>query len=258
MGLARNVIAGGYGRSIAMEDVFAAITPKASGPLGKLPVLGSLRGDVQTISMVGLQAIMAKNFKATADSSCTSTNPDETPANLLLTCAGGVAHKGVDNLLTSDGGTTVWSPFTPVSGKALCYEARVKVSAIGDTAFCIGFCKNPAAAVLNGSDVPSFTDGIWFSKSLTTGDLSLTMRKSSTDTVTPLGVALSNDSYLTVGFAINGVNSVEWYAGTKKSKITVMTNLPAGVQMTLFNAMHITGTTSRTGRILRQSVWQVA
>jgi len=251
-----NVIAGQFGNTKS-PDVFNAETPVTSKSLGRLQVLGALKGNVIGLTMLNLANMKASAYKTAVDTSCTITFPSETPPTILLTLAGGVAHKGVDAQFSNDGGTNVYSPFKATATLPIHFETRVKLAAVIDTAFLIGLIKTSASALLDGSDDAAITDGIYFVKSKTTGALSLIVVKASSATITALGVSMVADTYIDMGFRVNGTGSIDYWAGTVKGKITTMTNLTAE-QLTVAFAAHITGTTSRAGRIARLSAFQKA
>ena len=254
-----NVIAGQFGNTKS-PDVFNAETPVTSKSLGRLQVLGALKGNVIGLTMLNLANMKASAYKTAVDTSCTITFPSETPPTILLTIDKGTAHKGVDAQFSNDGGTNVYSPFKALATLPIHFETRVKLSSITDTAFLIGLIKTSASALLDGSDDSAVTDGIYFTKSKTTGALSLVIMKASTATTISLGVSMVADTYIDLGFRINGVGSIDYWAGSVKGKATTMTYLTSE-QLTVAYAYHITatnGVANRTGRIARLSAFQKA
>jgi hypothetical protein len=125
----------------------------------------------------------------------------------------------------------VGESFLIATGKEAYFKARFKVSDATQSDFVIGLQITDATPL-------AVTDGIYFRKDDGDALLDFVVIKDSTAT-TATGIAtVVSDTYLTVGFYFNGVDEIQYFAGTNSLNPTllgksVITNLPNDEELTV-------------------------
>tara|TARA_R110000868_G_scaffold88513_1_gene246762 strand:+ start:378 stop:1073 length:696 start_codon:yes stop_codon:yes gene_type:complete len=125
----------------------------------------------------------------------------------------------------------VGESFLIATGKEAYFKARFKVSDAIQSDFVIGLQITDATPL-------AVTDGIYFRKDDGDAFLDFVVMKNSTATTASAIYTVVNDTYLTVGFYFNGVNEIQYFAGTNSLNPTllgksVITNLPNNEELTI-------------------------
>ena len=114
--------------------------------------------------------------------------------------------------------------------KALFYEVRVKLVDITQSDAFVGLCITDADIHDSGVGVPEATDYIGFAKDDGDAYWDFVSAKNSTETAKAAAATGVNDTYIILGFYIDGVSKAHsWINGVKGPVIT--TNLPDDEQL---------------------------
>ena len=110
------------------------------------------------------------------------------------------------------------------SGKELFFKTRFKVSDATDSDLVIGLQITDATPL-------AVTDGVYFRKDDGDANLDFVVVKDSTATTSTAITTLSDDTYITIGFYYDGIDKIEYFAGSDSvSPVylgkSVVTNLP--------------------------------
>jgi len=110
------------------------------------------------------------------------------------------------------------------SGKELFFKTRFKVSDATDSDLVIGLQITDATPL-------AVTDGVYFRKDDGDANLDFVVVKDSTATTSAAITTLSDDTYITIGFYYDGIDKIEYFAGSDSvSPVylgkSVVTNLP--------------------------------
>jgi len=125
----------------------------------------------------------------------------------------------------------VGESFLMAAGKPAFFKARLKVSDATQSDFVIGL-------QITDTTPLAVTDGIFFRKDDGDAFLDFVVMKNSAAT-TATGIAtVADDTYLTVGFYYDGIDKIEYFAGTDSKNPTflgrsVTTNLPDDEELTI-------------------------
>lgn len=117
------------------------------------------------------------------------------------------------------------------SGKELFFKARFKVSDATQSDLVIGL-------QITDTTPLAVTDGVYFRKDDGDTNLDFVVVKNSTATTATAIRTIANDTYITVGFYYNGVDSIQYFAGTDAVSPTylgksALTNLPDDEELTV-------------------------
>lgn len=153
---------------------------------------------------------------------------DEDGGVLLVDSAGNNA---------ADDGVNVQLPnctFKPLAGRTIRFEARCKFndnSALTGQ-FAIGLCKPGITAIIAAGAIEDTADkALWFHHGASTADkMSVITAKTSAEDIDADKATTVDDTYIKLGFVINGVTSIEWYAdGVLVHTSSVLANIPNAV-----------------------------
>lgn len=121
--------------------------------------------------------------------------------------------------------------FKFTAGKELFFKARFKVSDATQSDLIIGL-------QITDTTPLSVTDGVYFRKDDGDANLDFVVVKNSTATTATAITTLTNATYITVGFFYNGIDSIQYFAGTDAvSPVylgkSAVTNLPDDEELTV-------------------------
>lgn len=145
------------------------------------------------------------------------------PAGLLT-----LTNDAEDN--DSDQIQWIGEPFKLAANKSLWFEARLKVSDATQSDLICGLC------ITDTTLIGGMTDGIYFRKDDGDANIDFVTEKDSTATSTDTGVDLVDDTYIRLGFLVDGTSSATPYInGIAKTAQT--TNLPDDEDLTFSLAL---------------------
>jgi hypothetical protein len=116
------------------------------------------------------------------------------------------------------------------SGKALFFEARLKVSDATQSDVVIGLQITDATPL----DV---SDGVFFIKADGSTSVSLLVEKNGTATTTSSVATMANDTFISLGFYYDGASSIQYFVNGVVKGTSVTTNLPDDEDMTVSIAL---------------------
>lgn len=121
--------------------------------------------------------------------------------------------------------------FKFVAGKELFFKARFAVSDATQSDLVIGL-------QITDTTPLAVTDGVYFRKDDGDANLDFVVIKNSTATTASAITTLANATYITVGFHYDGIDKIEYFAGTDAVSPTylgksVVTNLPDDEELAL-------------------------
>jgi hypothetical protein len=125
----------------------------------------------------------------------------------------------------------VGESFLMQAGKPAFFKARLKVSDAVESDFVIGL-------QITDTTPLAVSDGIYFRKDDGDALLDFVVIKDSTDTSATGIITVVNDTYLTVAFYYDGVDKIDYYAGTDSNNPSwlgrsAVTNLPDDEELTI-------------------------
>lgn len=131
--------------------------------------------------------------------------------------------------------------FAVTADKDIFFQTRIKCNDADQTDICVGLTVNFAT---NPEAMLAATDRIVFQ--VDDGDASILCKteKNGTETSTDSGVDLADDTYIVLGFSVNGTGSVTFYINGKQVAQHT-TNIPDDENLALA-AMSISGSASGT------------
>ena len=193
----------------------------------KQNVLGSLKELDPTINHTYFN-----DFDTYVAGNWTVTETDAGATQALANADGGVlliTNTAADDDLVAL--QKVGESFLFVAGKKLYFKARFKTSDATQSDLVMGL-------QITDTTPLAVTDGVYFQKPDGAATLNFSITKNSTSTTASAIATLANDTYITVGFYYNGVDSISYYASTDtldpafigKSAIT---NLPDDEELTV-------------------------
>lgn len=167
-----------------------------------------------------------------ADWTITTTEAGAGSATEALTNADGgvllVTNDDADN--DADFFNKVGESFKFESGKKLFFKAKLKVSDATQSNFVIGL-------QITDTTPLDVTDGVFFQKDDGDTNLDFYVEKDNTATSASAITTVADDTYITVAFYYNGVDAIEYAAGTTNnpSKLGSLatTNLPDDEDLTI-------------------------
>jgi len=143
---------------------------------------------------------------------------------LVITNAAGAADL---DFLQYKGGTsgTAVEPFLFVAGKKTWFKTRVKWSDVSAVDSVIGLQITDTTPLV-------VSDGVFFSKPVGS-TIAINTTKDSTLTSATVTTASADDTYATLGFFYNGVDSIEAYYNEARVASIAVTNLPDDEELTI-------------------------
>jgi len=170
---------------------------------------------------------------AAGDWTITTTEAGAGSATEALTNVDGgvllVTNDDADN--DADFFNKVGESFLMVAGKKAYFKARFAVSDAIQSDFVIGL-------QITDTTPLAVSDGIYFQKDDGDASLDFHVTKDSSSTSASAIATVVDDTYITVGFYYDGVDSVYYYAGTDSKNPTLLgksavTNLPDDEELTI-------------------------
>ena len=125
----------------------------------------------------------------------------------------------------------VGESFLMEAGKPAYFKARFAVSDAIESVFIVGL-------QITDTTPLAVSDGIYFQKNVGDTILDFHVTKNSTSTSASAITSVADDTYLTVAFYYDGVDKIDYYAGTDSANPTwrgrsVTTNLPDNEELTI-------------------------
>ncbi len=172
------------------------------------------------------------DFDTYAAAQWTVTETDAGATQALANADGGVlliTNTAADDDLVAL--QKVGESFKFEAGKKTFFKARLKVSDATQSDFVIGL-------QITDTTPLAVTDGVYFRKDDGDANLDFVIVKDSTATTALAIATVANNTYITVGFYYNGVDSIRYFAGTDPVNPTplgksVITNLPDDEELTV-------------------------
>lgn len=113
---------------------------------------------------------------------------------------------------------TVGEGFLFATGKKLVFEARFKVSDATQSDFVMGL-------QIRDTTPLAVTDGVYFQKDDGDASLDFHVTKNSTSTSATAVTTVVSDTFITVGFAYNGVDEIKYFINGVHTGTSAVTNL---------------------------------
>jgi hypothetical protein len=113
--------------------------------------------------------------------------------------------------------------FLPAANKRIYFQTRIKCTVAAQTDLCFGLTVNFAT---NPENMLTAADRICFQVDDDNASILCKTESGGTETSTDSGVDLVDDTYIVLGFAVNGVSSVTFYVNGA-AVATHSTNIPA-------------------------------
>ena len=176
-------------------------------------------------------------YTATQATAGTFALGDQAGGVALADCNSTTAAQGINVQL----GTTVGECFVPAAGKDIWFEAKVKAADIATgPEFFLGLA--PVDTTIIASSALSTSNHIgWVST--TDDNVLLFAAAKAAAAATKAATTLVDDTYVTLGFKVNGVTSIDQYIdGVLQSTTHVTANIPV-TEMTLSLVCQSGGTT---------------
>lgn len=163
-----------------------------------------------------------------ADWTITTTEAGAGSATEALTNADGgvllITNDDADN--DADFFNKIGESFKFETGKKLFFKAKFKVSDAtqSDVVFGLQITDTTPLAV---------TDGVYFRKDDGDANVDFVVIKNSSATTATAATTLSNDTYVTLAFAYNGVDEITYFADGVQLGTSATTNLPDDEELTI-------------------------
>jgi hypothetical protein len=175
------------------------------------------------------------------NSGAIATVADEDGGVLLVDSAGhNAADDGVTVQLTN-------CMFKPVAGRTIRFEARVKFNdnSANTSQFAIGLAGIDTTIIAAGVADDTVDKALWLHLAASTADkMSVCAARTSAEDIDADKATTVDDTYIKLGFVINGVTSIEWYAdGALVHTSSVAANIPNAV-MCLTMVAQVEGTSA--------------
>jgi hypothetical protein len=170
-----------------------------------------------------------------------STVADEDGGVLLVDSGGhNAADDGVSVQLTN-------CMFKPVAGRTIRFEARVKFNdnSANTSQFAIGLAGIDTTVIAAGVLDDTVDKALWFHHAASTADkMSVCAARTSAEDIDADKATTVDDTYIKLGFVINGLTSIEWYAnGVLVHTSSEAANIPNAV-MCLTYVAQVEGTSA--------------
>lgn len=177
----------------------------------------------------------------TVNSGAVAPVTDEDGGVLLVDSAGyNAADDGVNVQLTN-------CMFKPVAGRTIRFEARVKFNdnSANTSQFAIGLAGVVTAAIAAGVLDDTVDKAMWFHHAASTADkMSVCAARTNAEDIDADKATTVDDTYIKLGFVINGVTSIEWYVnGALVHTSSTGANIPNAV-MCLTYVAQVEGTSA--------------
>jgi len=177
----------------------------------------------------------------TVTSGAISTVADEDGGVLLVDSAGhNAADDGVNVQLTN-------CMFKPAAGRTIRFEARVKFNdnSASTSQFAIGLAGVDTTVIASGVLDDTVDKALWFHHAATTADkMSVCAARTSAEDIDADKATTVDDTYIKLGFVIDGLTSIKWYAnGVLVHTSSEAANIPNAV-MCLTYVAQVEGTSA--------------
>jgi len=166
---------------------------------------------------------------------------DEDGGVLLVDSGGSAsADDGVNVQLTN-------CMFKPAAGRTIRFEARVKFNdnSANTSQFAVGLAGVDTTIIAAGVIDDVVDKALWFHHAATTADkMSVIAARGNAEDIDADKATTADDTYIKLGFVINGLTSIEWYAnGVLVHTSDVAANIPDAV-MCLTYVAQVEGTSA--------------
>ena len=123
-------------------------------------------------------------------------------------------------------------------GKDIYFEIRMKLGDSDDTRWFVGLATTDVTGTTIGPILDGATESIGFRQNTDTGvDIYALTEDNSTETETDTGINVADNTYVTLGFHVQGNSRIRYYVdGAEKAVHT--TNIPDGDAVTLTMELH--------------------
>lgn len=199
-------------------DAIESSLDKASGMFEGVQPLGLLFGRYHGV-FNQVDTLQVNRWVKTEVGTNTEVPTDGSPPTLVLATGANDAD-GHNLQYSKDGGTTAWEFFRLASGRNIYFEVRLKLSDATQSRVIAGLCIGGDTTLIGG-----MTDGIYFRKADDAATWTCVTEKDSTETESAAVHTSANDTFVTLGFRVNGTGGVTFYVNNSKVA-TSTTNLP--------------------------------